>query len=100
MGGLDDVSVSHLNGRTRSGLVSTSEYIVGLALAVGTAILVSVWSRRSPFGVFRMAQGVSVGFSAFLIGLMVSTAGGNVYVNILLAAGLLSLITRDVWRSR
>jgi len=98
MGGLDDVSVFYVIGRTRSGLVSTLECLGGFALAVGTAILMTVVSRRSSCLVFGIAQGVSVGFSAFLIGLMASTVGGNVYVTVVFAAGFLSLIARDAWR--
>lgn len=78
--------------------MSIAEYLGGLSLAITLSVLIALATRtRTPLRL-RWGIGVFFGFSAFLLGLMVMTAVGNIFVNSALAALGLSWIGRKSWR--
>lgn len=77
--------------------MTTFEYIAGLSLAAAVAILLALVLGTGKNLLLRIGVGVFLGFSAFLIALMITASIGNLYVNTLIASVLLSLMGRNSW---
>jgi hypothetical protein len=79
--------------------MSTVEYLAGLIVAIATAILMSFIIRQGAPILAKIAIGVFIGFTGFLIGMMVTTVFGGLILNALVASVLLSLISWKSWPS-
>ena len=75
----------------------TAEYLGGLGLAIALAVLISMLTRRKAPLRLRVAIGVVIGFSGFLVGLMLMDAVGGVYLNSLFCSLLLSCFAGTSW---
>lgn len=77
--------------------MSTFEYITGLVLGVVVAILLAMILRTGKNVLLRTGVGLLIGFSALLIGLMIASSFGNLYLNTVITSVILSLIARNAW---
>lgn len=75
-----------------------AEYPLALLLAGLIAISISLPGRRSIDFLERIAAGVFNGFAGFMLGLMVLTQAGNVYLNATVSTIIVSLVSRRTWR--
>lgn len=77
--------------------MSALEYILGLSLGAMIGILLAMTLQIGKGVPLRFGVGLFVGFSAFLIALMVTTSIGDLYTNTAIASVLLSVMARNSW---
>lgn len=78
--------------------MTTAEYIASLFLAIAVALIFSFWKNKRLDRPLRVGVGVLVGFSAFVIALMITGTIGNIYLNAAAASLFLSIVAGNSWR--
>jgi hypothetical protein len=74
-----------------------AEYPLALLLAWLIAIGIALPGRRRINVWERIAAGAFNGFSGFMLGLMILTQAGNVYLNAAALTVIVSLVSRKTW---
>jgi len=77
--------------------MTTFEYLVGLSIAISVGVSMSLILRKDSLVFAKLAVGVFIGFTGFLVGLMAMTVIGGVYLNSFFASAVLSLLSRKAW---
>jgi uncharacterized membrane protein YjjP (DUF1212 family) len=78
--------------------MSESDYYLALILACVIAIAISLPGPRTINLWERIAAGFFNGFGGFMLGLMILTQAGNIYLNAVVIATIVSLVSRKTWR--
>ena len=73
-------------------------YICGMILSVTTSFLLSAILKIHENWRVWFIVGALIGFCSFLIGLVVLTKVGNIYVNAGLSSLILTVLSRNSWR--
>ena len=77
--------------------MTTFEYLIGLSIAISVGVSMSLILRKDTLVLAKVAIGVFIGFTGFLVGLMAMTVIGGIYLNSLFASAVLSLLSRKSW---